>query len=169
MGPKMACRIFRRMLPVCSAEKRSVEKSASTQTQSSVGNHARSLRETGTGPGSAVELKSAYLFQPVVRRFTRDYHVVHMAFTQAGAADADEARLLLQLGNRLGAAITHAGTQSADQLKNHLRQRAAIRHAALDAFGHEFTHPIAAAVVAHGHGVSGRILQRLRVALARAG
>src|SRR6478752_2900192 len=127
--------IFCRTLPVCSAEKMSVEKTASTESQSSVGSHASSLRGGGAGTvsGSPVEDKAA-LLQPVIRGFTRDDHVMDVAFTQAGAADADEARLLLQLRNAGGAAVSHAGAQPAHKLVDHLRQRAAIRHASLDSF-----------------------------------
>src|SRR4029077_5265691 len=113
MLPNSARRSFCRMLPVCSAENTSDEKAASTQSHSSVGIHASSLRENeaGTGPGTAVDDKSPCLFQPVIGGFTRDDHVMHVVFAQACAADANEPRLLLQLRNVPGAAVSHAGTK----------------------------------------------------------
>src|SRR5689334_4439745 len=125
--------IFDSTLPVCSAENVSVEKSASTQSQRSVGIHARKLRgNTGeTGCWTAGDDKGrSCLFQPVVGSFTRDDYVMHMALAQSGAADADEFSFLLQFRNGPGAAIPHAGAHTAHKLVNHFRQCAAIRHAA---------------------------------------
>src|SRR5579884_765535 len=96
---KSVSRIFASTVPVCSAENTSVEKQASTQSQSSVGIHARSFR------GDAVEISTVgdgnltCLLQPVIRRFPRDDYVMHVALAQPSAADADKARLLLQLWN----------------------------------------------------------------------
>src|SRR5215470_842925 len=153
--------IFCRMLPVCSAEKTSVEKKARTHSHSSVGSQARSLlgREAGTGSGNAVAVKLACLFESIIRRFTCDDHVMHVALTQARAADADETRFLLQLKDAVRAAIAHTGAQTTDELVDHLRQRASIRHTPFDSFRHQLAHAISGAVaIAHGHTVRGGIV-----------
>src|SRR5688572_29556133 len=45
----------------------------------------------------------------VVRGFFGDEDVMHMAFAQAGAGDAHEARTLLHLGDGVAAGIAHPG------------------------------------------------------------
>src|SRR6266481_819642 len=131
MAPNKAWMIFLRTPPVCSAENTSVEKQASTLSQINVGSQASSLRmeEAGRGSGRVVDDKAPCLFQPVIRSFPGNDHVMHVTFPQACAADADEARLLLQLRNVPGAAVAHAGAQPAHQLIDHLGQRATIRNA----------------------------------------
>src|SRR5215469_16844902 len=116
--------ILNRTLPVWSAENVSVENDASTHSHATVGSQASSLRgeDAGTGSGRAVDDKFDCLFEPVVGGFPRDDYVMHVAFTQARAADADEACLLLQLGNAARAAVSHPGTQAAHQLVCHLCQ-----------------------------------------------
>ena len=47
-------------------------------------------------------------------------------------------RVVPQLLDGRRAAIAHARPQAADHLVDELAQRAAVRHAALDALGHEF-------------------------------
>ena len=96
---KSVSRIFARTLPVCSAENKSVEKTASTHNHRSVGIHARSFRDGAVGLSIAEDDKCLSLFQSVVWRFTRDDHVVYMAFAQSSAADAYEPRFLLQFRN----------------------------------------------------------------------
>ena len=56
-----------------------------------------------------------------------------MALPQSGAGDADEPGILLQLFNIRAAQVTHARPQPAHQLIHHRLQRAAMRHAALNA------------------------------------
>ena len=62
------------------------------------------------------------LFQPVIRRFLGDDHVVDVAFAQPRGGDAQEAWLLLQFANVAAAAIAHARSQAADQLIDQIRQ-----------------------------------------------
>src|SRR5215472_8632209 len=101
--------ILHRMMPVCAAEKVSVEKLASTQSQMNVGSQTRSMRpgDSVMRFGKADENKRACLFDPVVGSFACDDNVMHVALTQARAADADELCFLLQLRNGLCAAIAH--------------------------------------------------------------
>src|SRR5437016_7888515 len=108
--------ILNKTLPVCSAENVSVEKAARTQSQSSVGSQGSSFRrdELGMGPGTAEADKLSRLFKPVVGSFPRNDHVMHVALTQAGAADTDKAGPLLKFRNRFSAAIAHSGAESAD-------------------------------------------------------
>ena len=56
------------------------------------------------------------LFDGIVGGLAGDHDVVDVAFAQAGAADADEARFLQQFWNRRAATVAHAGFQSADHL-----------------------------------------------------
>src|SRR5271166_5297257 len=111
MWPKSRFESINSMLPVCSAEKKSVDSNAIRPIQTTAGHQTR--RRLGREAGNAVRLS---LLSRVVRSFARDHDVVHMAFAQAGSADAHESRLLLQLGDRLAAAVTHAGLQSAHHL-----------------------------------------------------
>src|SRR5262245_7475419 len=73
----------------------------------------------------------------VVRGFFGDEDVMHVAFAQAGASDAHETRALLHLGDGLAAGIAHPRAQAADELRDDLRNRAAVGHTALDALGHQ--------------------------------
>lgn len=110
ISPNKVRRTFSRMLPVWSAENASDENKASTHSHATVGNHEiKRLRRTGGAEASRLETdNSIYLLNPVIRGFPRDDHVMHVAFTQSGAADADELCSLLQIGNRFGSAISHA-------------------------------------------------------------
>src|SRR5687767_6987522 len=88
---------------------------------------------TGTGlPASGCQL-----FHPIVRRFLRDGHVVHVALAGAGGCDANQLRAPLELGNGGTAAVAHAGAQTPDELVNHGRDAALVRDAAFDALGDE--------------------------------
>src|SRR6266581_2406109 len=60
-----------------------------------------------------------------------------MALAQAGAGDADEARLLLHLLDGGAAGIAHRLAQAADQLVDQRPQHAFVGHARLDALGDE--------------------------------
>src|SRR5260221_12224366 len=119
------------MLRVCPAENVSVEKDARTESHSNVGSHGSSFRrnELGMGSGTADDDKLGRLFKSVIGSFPRNDYVMHVAFTQASAADANKAGLLLKFRNRFGAAITHSRAEPAHQLVNHFCQCAAIRHA----------------------------------------
>src|SRR5579885_3435578 len=78
------------------------------------------------------------LLEPVVRRFLGDDHVVHVALSETGRREAQELRLVLQLGYAARAAISHARPQTADQLINHFRNRTLVWHTALDSFRNQF-------------------------------
>ena len=68
----------------------------------------------------------------IVRALARDRHIVHMAFTDAGAGDAHELGLGMEVLDRTGADITHGGTQSADELVQHALGRALSTEALLN-------------------------------------
>ena len=55
-----------------------------------------------------------------------------MAFAEAGRGDADDRRVLLQLGDGAAAAVAHAGEKPADQLMDHGRDGALVRNPDLD-------------------------------------
>src|SRR5690606_34099582 len=74
---------------------------------------------------------------PVVRRFLGDLHVVDVALALARAGDLHELRPGAHLLDGGTADVAHGGAQAADQLVDHAGQRAAVRHAALDALGHQ--------------------------------
>src|SRR5260221_11530790 len=137
--------IFSRTLPVCSAEKVSVEKAVKTESHSNDGSQGNSFRrnELGMGPGTADADKLGRLFKSVVGSFPGNDHVMNVALTQAGAANADEACSLLKFRDRSGAAIAHAGANPAHQLVHHLRQRAPIRNASFNPFRPQFVQAIA--------------------------
>ena len=82
------------------------------------------------------------LFHVVVRCFARDDDVVNVRLAEPCAADAHETRVLLQLGDGLAAKVAHAAAQAADQLVDHVAQRSAIGHAALDTLGYELGEPV---------------------------
>src|SRR5205807_4770144 len=86
---------------------------------------------------------SGPLLDGIVGGFARDHDVVHMALAKTGAADAYEARLLQQFGNRGAATISHARLQPSHHLVDDHRDRAAIGHAPFNAFGDEFVEPVA--------------------------
>ena len=52
----------------------------------------------------------------IVWRFARDHHIVHVAFAQAGATDADKAGFLQQFRNGGTTTVAHARLQAADHL-----------------------------------------------------
>src|SRR5207237_697607 len=80
------------------------------------------------------------LLKSVVRRFLRDDHVVDVRLFEARRADADEARLFLELADCAAAGVAHAGAQAADELRDHLGERALVGDAPLDAFGGDDGH-----------------------------
>ena len=73
----------------------------------------------------------------VIRGFLGNIHVVRMRFLQTGVRDADESGSLLQLADILGAAVAHTAAQAAHKLIHRFGKQALIRHASLDALGHE--------------------------------
>src|SRR5689334_12046949 len=77
------------------------------------------------------------LFDSVVGGFLGDGDVVDVAFAQAGVADTDEARLLLDLGDAGAADVSHAALETADELVDHHGDGAAIGNTALDTFRYE--------------------------------
>src|SRR3954466_18413 len=70
----------------------------------------------------------------VIRSLLGDRHVVGVALAEAGAGDANEARLL-ELLDRRRAGVAHRLAQAADQLAEHRAHRPLVRDAALHAFG----------------------------------
>src|SRR6476659_4586662 len=75
--------------------------------------------------------------RPVVRRFLGDLHVVHVALARAGSGHLHEGRLLAHLLDVGVTDVAHRRAQAARELVHHATERAAVRHATLDAFGHQ--------------------------------
>src|SRR5262249_32008113 len=73
----------------------------------------------------------------VVGRFLRNGDVMRMALLNRRAAHLDEASPRPQLLDVPGAAVPHAGPQTAHQLVNERPERPLVGHAALHAFRHE--------------------------------
>src|SRR5258705_4985496 len=73
----------------------------------------------------------------VIRAFTGDGDVVDVAFAQAGAGDAHELRLLMQLGKVFRPDISHRRPQAAGELMHDVADRALVRHLTLDALRHQ--------------------------------
>src|SRR6059058_5228743 len=59
-----------------------------------------------------------------------------MALPQAGRRDADEPPVRLQLGDAARPAVAHRLTQPADELVQHVGQRALVGHTPFDALGY---------------------------------
>src|SRR5512142_1257214 len=87
------------------------------------------------------------LLHPIVGRFARDGDVVHVALAQAGATNANESSLLLQFRYARAADVSHAALQTADELVDHHRDGAAIRHAALNSFRYKLREPVSGIAV----------------------
>src|SRR6185437_6480832 len=62
----------------------------------------------------------------IIRAFAGDGDVVDMAFAQARAGDAHEARLALEFGDGLRADVAHGGAQAAGELVDDGADRAAV-------------------------------------------
>src|SRR5688572_33415357 len=75
----------------------------------------------------------------VIRRLLRNRDVVRVAFRHAGGGNSAEAGLRAQLVDVPRPAVAHAGPQPADELVDEVAERPAVRHAAFDAFGNQFT------------------------------
>src|SRR5215213_2168816 len=102
----------------------------------------RALNTKGRGrcsdtPAPALRNSPPSLFEPVVRSLLRDNHVVYVRLFEARGAYAYEARVLLELLYVAAARVAHARAEAADELGDHVRERALVRDAALDAFGDE--------------------------------
>src|SRR5690242_580841 len=74
---------------------------------------------------------------PVVRRLAGDRDVVHVRFAQTRAGDSYKRAVLLHLGDRAVAGVSHRRFEPADQLVDDVADRALVRHAALDPLGTE--------------------------------
>src|SRR5690606_20593250 len=73
----------------------------------------------------------------VVRRLLGDGHVVHVALALAGARDDHELRLAAHLLDGGAADVAHGRAQATGKLVDDAADRAAVRHAPLDAFRHQ--------------------------------
>src|SRR3546814_9251397 len=85
-------------------------------------------------PHSRFRLPSA---RAIVRRFLRDLHVMHVALALAGTGDLPELRPRAHVLDGGTADVAHGRAQAAGELVHHAAERAAVRHAAFDAFRHE--------------------------------
>src|SRR5690606_10610367 len=85
----------------------------------------------------ARRLRNARSFEPIVRRFLRDRHVVHVAFLASRARDAHERRPRAHLLDAAAARIAHRSAQAADELLHDRDEAALVRHPPFDAFRHE--------------------------------
>src|SRR5260221_78317 len=72
--------------------------------------------------------------ETVIRCFFGDDHVVYMRFGEARRCDTDKFGLGLELPNVFAAGVTHARTESADKLRNNVRDRSFERDASHEAF-----------------------------------
>src|SRR5437867_2704618 len=109
------------------------------------------------------------LLQAIVRRFTGDDYIVHVAFAESRTANANEPRLLLQFTDGLAANISHTGAQSADQLMDHSGESATIGNPSLDAFRYQLRQAVLCftlAVFVGGHHPGGSIAFTLRIPFA---
>ena len=96
--------------------KQGVEETAGVLSRSEIRGFGENEPEpqTGRNPGLKKVLVIrrqgrifAPLFHGIVWRLTRDHDIVHMAFAQASAADANETSPLQKFGNGRATAIAH--------------------------------------------------------------
>src|SRR5881628_3431405 len=78
-----------------------------------------------------------WVLQRVVRRLPGDHDVVGVGLPQPGARDLDELRLGPERFDVAHATVAHAAAQPTHHLEDHVGGGAPIRHAPLDALGHE--------------------------------
>src|SRR3569833_1555583 len=90
-------------------------------------------------------------FDSVVGSFLGNGDVVDVAFAEAGVADANEARLLLYLGDAGAADIPHAALETADELVDHHGNGTAIGNAAFDTFRNKLRETVSGAVAVAAH------------------
>src|SRR3990167_2060140 len=77
-------------------------------------------------------------FHAVVGRFLGDLHVVDVAFTDTGSRDLDELCLVAHVFDGAATAVAHGSAQPTCHLVDDRDDRALVRHATFNAFGHEF-------------------------------
>src|SRR6266567_5187903 len=90
-------------------------------------------------PGFLAPGRRPFLLDGIVGGLASDHDVVDVAFAEAGATDAYEARFLQELGNRGAAAVAHARLQSANHLMDDHGDGAAVGNASLNSLGDEFS------------------------------
>src|SRR5215469_132282 len=83
------------------------------------------------------------LLDTIVGSFPGDHDIVYMALAQASAANADKARVLLQLADRAASNVSHAALYPANELVHDHPDSAAIGYATFDAFRHKLREPVA--------------------------
>ena len=74
----------------------------------------------------------------IVRCFSRDVDIMHMAFAQSRRGDLDEFCPLIEIFDRGGLRRNPSPSEAAHELEHVVGKRSAIRDAAFDAFRHEF-------------------------------
>src|SRR5690242_11530644 len=79
------------------------------------------------------------LLKTIIGGFFGDDHVVDVALPETSRRHAHELSALAQFLNAAAAAVTHSGAQATDELIHQVGQQALVRHAALDAFGNQFS------------------------------
>ena len=72
----------------------------------------------------------------IVRRLFGNDDAVRVAFLVACRTDAHEAGLAPEVGQTLGADITHPGTKAAQKLENEFVKVALVGHLPFDPFGY---------------------------------
>src|SRR5690606_38418219 len=82
-------------------------------------------------------IRTAFLARGIVGRLAGDGHVMDVALTQAGIADADEIGLAGKIRNGRRAKIAHGRPEAAHHLVDDGGSRALERNLALDPFGYE--------------------------------
>src|SRR6266705_5537978 len=115
----------------------SENESAAVVNRSKASPHAFQVFFTSRGIGSDAHHVS---FNPIIRCFFGDDHVVNVALAQARRCDPNESRLLMELGDRSAAAIAHSGAQSSNQLVDERSERAFVWDSSFDALGYELGH-----------------------------
>src|SRR5690606_14220891 len=97
---------------------------------------ARPRREGGRGQADLARGRRP-LLQVVVRRLAGDDHVVRVRLAEPGVADADEAGAGPQRLEVAAAAVAHAAPQTADELEDHIGDRALVGDPPLDPLRHQ--------------------------------
>src|SRR6188508_1172762 len=95
--------------------------------------HAVAATRAARIADTAALVPVARLLQPVIGRFLRDDHVVHVALLEPRAGDAHETAARVQLLDGGRPAIAHAGPDAAHELLDHRGEGSLVRDHPLDA------------------------------------
>ena len=96
----------------------------------------------GIGVVAVSKTSSTYIghiLNGVIGRFLGDGYIMRMAFSHARGADSAEPGVVAERINILCSAVSHTGSETANELIDEIAQGATIGDASFDAFGDELS------------------------------